>query len=60
MKCPEKYRIIQQNMRVPILDEDNIVKGEYQILIETQQFCECYKEECAAWNKEKCRCGKVE
>lgn len=48
MKCPEKYRVIQQNIRQPILDDDNIVRGEYHILIETQQFENCYKEECAA------------
>lgn len=51
MKCPEKYRVIQQNIRQPILDDDNIVRGEYHILIETQQFENCYKEECAAWTK---------
>ena len=27
MKCPEKYRVIQQNIRQPILDDDNIVRG---------------------------------
>ena len=44
MKCPEMYKVIQQNIRRPIVDIDNIVKGEYQVLIETQQFSECYKE----------------
>ena len=53
MKCPERYRVIQQNIRQPIFDEDRIVKGEYHILIENQAFCECYKENCAAWDKEK-------
>lgn len=59
MKCPERYSVIQQNIRQPILDEDRIVKGEYHILIENQAFCECYKENCAAWDKEKQRCRKV-
>ncbi len=59
MKCPEKYRVIQQNIRQPILDDDNIVRGEYHILIETQQFENCYKEECVAWDKEKQMCRKV-
>lgn len=59
MKCPEKYRVIQQNIRQPILDDDSIVRGEYQILIETQQFENCYKEECAAWDKGKQMCRKV-
>ncbi len=48
MKCPERYKVIQQNIRKPILDIDNTVKGEYHILIETQGFQECYKENCAA------------
>lgn len=59
MKCPERYSVIQQNIRQPILDEDRIVKGEYHILIENQSFCECYKENCAAWDKEKQICRKV-
>lgn len=59
MKCPEKYRVIKQNIRQPILDDDNIVRGEYHVLIETQQFENCYKEECAAWDKEKNKCRKV-
>lgn len=57
MKCPEMYRVIQQNIR--IIDIDNIVNNEYQILVETQQFNECYKEQCAAWDKEKQMCRKV-
>lgn len=59
MKCPERYRVIQQNIRQPILDDDRIVKGEYQVLIEIQQFSECYKEQCAAWDSEKKMCRKV-
>lgn len=59
MKCPERYSVIQQNIRQSILDEDRIVKGEYHILIENQAFCECYKENCAAWDAEKQKCRKV-
>lgn len=59
MKCPEMYRVIQQNIRKPILNEDNIVMGEYHLLIENQGFCECYKEECAAWDTAKNMCRKV-
>lgn len=59
MKCPERYSVIQQNIRQPILDDDRTVKGEYHILIENQGFCECYKENCAAWDKEKQMCRKV-
>ena len=52
MKCPEMYKIMQHNIRKPILDDDNLV-------IETQGFSECYKENCAAWDKEKQMCRKV-
>lgn len=60
MKCPQMYSVIQQNIRRPILNEDMMVRGEYHLLIETQQFGNCHKEECAYWNKEKNMCGKVE
>jgi hypothetical protein len=59
MKCPEKYRVIQQNIRKPIIDEDNIVRGEYHLLIENQNFGECYKEKCVVWDNEKQCCRKV-
>lgn len=59
MKCPERYKIAQYNINKPILNEDDISIGNYHILIENQSFCECYKEECAAWNKEKNMCGKL-
>ena len=59
MKCQERYKIIQQNLRQPIFDEDNIVRGEYHLLVETQQFENCYKEKCAAWDKEKNMCKKI-
>lgn len=59
MKCPEIYSVIQQNIRKPILNEDMMVRGEYHILLETQQFGNCYKEQCAAWDKEKQMCRKV-
>lgn len=59
MKCPEMYKIMQHNIRRQILDDDNIVRGEYHVLIETQQFENCYKEECVAWDKEKNKCRKV-
>ena len=59
MKCPEMYKIVQQNIRKPILNDDNISIGEYHVLIENQAFCECYKEQCAAWDNEKQICRKV-
>lgn len=59
MKCPEQYKIIQKNIRRPVNNEDGIVIGEDHWLIESQNFGECYKEECAAWDKEKNRCRKV-
>lgn len=59
MKCPEMYRVIQHNIRQPILNDDGIVKGEHHVLIENQQFGECYKEKCAAWDCENNKCRKV-
>lgn len=59
MKCPEMYRIMQHNIRKPILNDDNIAIGEYHLLVENQAFCECYKEKCAAWDNEKQICRKV-
>lgn len=60
MKCPERYKVLQQNIRKPILNDDSIAVGEYHILVETQAFCECYKEECAAWDKQNNICRKME
>lgn len=59
MKCPEQYKIRQHNIRKSITNIDNIVIGEYHLLIENQNFGECYKEECAAWDKEKNMCRKA-
>ncbi len=59
MKCPERYNVVQQNIRRPIVDIDNIVKGESHVLVEIQCFQECYEEQCAAWDKEKKMCRKV-
>lgn len=59
MKCPKRYNIMQHNIRKPIFDEDNIVRGEYHLLVETQQFENCYKEKCSAWDKEKNMCKKI-
>lgn len=59
MKCPEQFRIIQNNIRRQIVDEENIIRGEYHLLIEHQNFGECYKENCAAWDAEKQKCRKV-
>ena len=59
MKCPERYRIIQQNIRQPLVDSDGIARAEYHVLVETQQFEECYKGKCAAWNSEKQCCRKI-
>ena len=60
MKCPERYKTVQQNIILFMLDDDNISRGENRICIETQDFHECYKERCAAWDKENQMCRKVE
>jgi len=58
MKCPEQYKIIQKNIRRAVHNMDGIVVGENHLLIENQNFGECCKEECAAWDREKNRCRK--
>lgn len=59
MKCPDRFNIVQHNIRKPILNDDEIAIGEYHLLIETQNLGNCYKEECAAWDKEKNYCRKL-
>lgn len=59
MKCPEKYKTIQENLHKTIIDDDDKVIGEYHLLVETQQFGNCYKEECVTWDKEHCCCRKI-
>lgn len=59
MKCPERFKVIQHNIRKSILNSDDIAVGEYHLLFESQGFAECYKEECPAWDKEKKCCRKV-
>lgn len=59
MKCPERYQVVQINMRGSVLSDDDVIKGENHILIENQGFGECYKENCAAWDKERKICKKI-
>lgn len=59
MKCPFLYRINQINTRKILENEDNIEIGGYNLFVEIQGFCECYQEECVAWDKEKKKCRKV-
>lgn len=59
LRCPERYRVNQINIRKPIINELDEFKGEYSILIENQDFAQCYKENCVAWDKEKQICKKL-
>lgn len=59
MKCPERFCVVQHNIRKPILNSDDIAIGEYHLLIENQGFADCYKEECTAWDKEHNCCRKI-
>lgn len=36
LKCPEMYSIMQHNIRKPIINDENMVCGEYHLLIEKQ------------------------
>lgn len=60
MKCPIRFTVRQFNMYRPINDIDNDFKGDYKVLIESQDFEECYQENCAAWDKDKKMCRKLE
>ena len=54
------FQIMQHNIRKPILNDEEVVSGEYHLLVETQGFQNCYKEECAAWDSERNICRKME
>lgn len=38
MKCPERFCVVQHNIRKPILNSEDIAIGEYHLLIENQGF----------------------
>ena len=59
MKCPERFRITQQNVRGYLYNENMQLMGDNHIFIEKQDFCNCYEERCMAWDKEKKVCRKV-
>lgn len=59
MKCPERFMIVQQNLRGYLYNENTQLTGDNHILIEKQEFCDCYEEECMAWDKEKKICRKM-
>ncbi len=60
MKCPIRFTVRQFNMYRLINDIDNDFKGDYRVLIENQDFEECYQENCVAWDKDKKMCRKLE
>lgn len=59
MKCPYRFTVTQQNYAGYFLNENSQLIGDNHILLETQEFRECYKEECTAWDKKKKICRKV-
>ena len=40
MKCPERFCVVQHNIRKPILNSEDIAIGEYHLLIENQGFAD--------------------
>lgn len=56
MKCPKVFKIIQTTKERAILNENEISTGMDRTLTEVQDIGECYKENCAFWDKEKERC----
>lgn len=59
MKCPERYTVVQQNIRGYLYNDNMQLAGDNHILIEKQEFCDCYKEKCMVWDKERKTCRKV-
>ncbi len=59
MKCPERFRVSQLNIRKSIKNDYEEAIGEFHLLIENQDFAECYKEECTAYDKENKKCRKL-
>lgn len=59
MKCPQRFLITQQNFRGYLYNDNMQMVGDNHMFIEKQDFCDCYKEECMAWDKEKKICRKV-
>ena len=57
MKCPKQYNIVQKIQERNIFNNDDINTGFDRTFMEIQEFKDCYKEDCAFWNKEKERCG---
>lgn len=59
MKCPFRLTIMQRNMDNYSYNEAGQIGMLDCMFVETQEFRECYKEECAAWDKKKKMCRKV-
>ena len=59
MKCPERYNVVQSNIRKQLTNDDGVVVGEIHLLCENQNFAECLKDNCAAWDNENHKCRKV-
>lgn len=58
MKCPERFLIVQQNIKSYVINDNMQLVGDNHILIENQNFANCYEEQCVAWDKENQRCRK--
>lgn len=58
MKCPERYTVIQFNKRKQIVSQEETVEGENHLVVEIQEFGDCYEDECVYWNKKRKKCKK--
>lgn len=58
MKCPYRYRIVQGSARVYSYNEAQLMNQDTYAFVETQQFAECFKQECACWNQNRSCCDK--
>lgn len=59
MKCPKRFNIVQRNINEYLYDEESRNIGHSHIFVETQNFANCYEEECMAWDCKKRICKEV-
>lgn len=59
MKCPKLFKLMQSTYESTVKDIDQIPMGTSRTLFEIQDFMDCYKENCAYWDKENQCCKGI-
>lgn len=57
MKCPKRLKIVQSTIRKPFLSDEAECEGT--TVLEYQEFCDCYENECCAWDDRRKRCKDI-